>query len=296
MPDSHRPPRARIAAPSPPAAPAARAARRARAGSRAGPVPAPPRNGPGRRRAAARRRGSAPFCGPNTVLAPCGPSSGLSTSVAATSRTPRSRGAPSSAAHGGQRRPAVRQRVARPRPAGRRPSAASRPAPPSLVAEPPSPITTRRAPLSTAAATSSAQPVRGGGLRVALGRGRAGAGRTPGRSPRRRSRRRRSSRTSPATGRPSGSTVGTGTAGRRGPRRARRRSPGPPSASGRIEQLVVRRRRSRQPSATAAATSGADRVPANLSGQMQHAHAEQCAQATPTRGCVALGAVGPWRA
>ena len=42
--------------------------------------------------------GDAPFCGPNTLLAPCTPSSGLSTSVAATRVASRSRGTPSTPA------------------------------------------------------------------------------------------------------------------------------------------------------------------------------------------------------
>src|SRR5262249_20319341 len=56
--------------------------------------------------------GEAPFCGPNTALAPAGPVSGLSTSAAPTSRTARSRGTPGGAAPGRRRGPAVGQRIA----------------------------------------------------------------------------------------------------------------------------------------------------------------------------------------
>ena len=80
--------------------------------------------------------------------------------------------APSSPA---TRRRAPRRRTARRHRAesrrGRRPSAASSPAPPSLVAEPPSPIDDRRAPRVERRGDQQAEPVRGGGLRVALGGG-----------------------------------------------------------------------------------------------------------------------------
>ena len=78
-------------------------------------------------------------------------------------------------------------------------------------------------------------------------------------------------KTSPAAGRPSGSTVRTGI---RRPSRAAAstsRKPGPPSASGRASSSSPGAT-SRQPWLTAATTSGAERVPANLSGQ-KYAHA-----------------------
>ena len=79
--------------------------------------------------------------------------------------------------------------------------------------------------------------------------------------------RRRRRQDLPAAGRPSGSTVGTGTAAPPTPRRARRRSPGPPSDERPHDQLVARgdrrasRRRSPPPPRRRVS------VPANLSGQ-----------------------------
>ena len=113
---------------------------------------------------ACRRSSATPFCGPKTLMAPRSPSSGLSTSVAATSSHP---GDPRPGRRPGRRSPGRRarrrRRPGRP-PAWRsRPSAASRPAPPSLVPEPPSPTTTRVAPASQAARDQLADAV-GAGL------------------------------------------------------------------------------------------------------------------------------------
>ena len=55
------------------------------------PRPRPP-SGPARRPAPPRRTGVAPFCGPYTAAAPLGPSSGLSTSLATTTRVSASAG------------------------------------------------------------------------------------------------------------------------------------------------------------------------------------------------------------
>ena len=118
--------------------------------------PAPRRTARATRRTTGSRSSVIPFCGPKILVAPNSPVSGLSTSLAATSRTEptRSRAAATS----------TEVTPSRPAPPASRgtsavaPSAASSPAPPSLVPLPPSPTTTVAAPASTAAATSSPTP------------------------------------------------------------------------------------------------------------------------------------------
>ncbi len=103
------------------------------------------------------RSSGMPFCGPNVFVAPNSPVSGLSTSLAATSRTPptraRATGPRSSVGDPGQSDGAGVETCVEVAP-----SAASRPAPPSLVPLPPRPTTTVVAPVSTAARTSSPTP------------------------------------------------------------------------------------------------------------------------------------------
>ena len=239
MPDSHRPPSASSAAPSPPAAPAPGSA-------------ASPGGQPGRSRlqhaGEVRQRGveqqhvlpaGALLRAEDVADAPCSPISGLSTSVAATSAAPaQPRARRRAPAHAEQRGAAVRQGVA-----GRvqRGGAERGEHPGAAVvggraAEADDDLGAR--PASTAAASSSAQAVRGGDRSGRARPRRAGAGRRPGRSPRRRCRRRPAPAAS--TGRPSGSTVGTGTpAPAQRARPARPRSPGPPSASGRRTSVVA---------------------------------------------------------
>ena len=98
MPDSHRPPSARSAAPSPPAAPAAGQRGQPRRAARQVALEHRGEASPARRRAAARPRGvGALLRAEDRATRRSRPVSGVSTSVAATSSTPRSRGAPPSA-------------------------------------------------------------------------------------------------------------------------------------------------------------------------------------------------------
>src|SRR5690606_20310109 len=102
--------------------------------------------------------GPAPFCGPYTAAAPSGPTSGFVTSVATTTRVPRSRAS----------RPERSSPVSPPSPApppssrcpptSRAPRAPRAPEPPSVQATPPTPTTISRQPRSSACRTSSPTP------------------------------------------------------------------------------------------------------------------------------------------
>ena len=283
---------ARIAAPRPPAAPAPGSS--ARPGGQPGSVPLQHLREPRQRGVEQQHvvRRSRPSAARRPRWRRAGRVSGLSTSVAATSCAPRSRGTPPSA---GARRASAAPPYGRAYPAassGAAPSAASRPAPPSLVPEPPSPITTAPRAGLHRGRDQHAQPVRGGGLRVPLGRRRAGAGRTPGRSPGRRCRRRGAPRRRP--GGPAGRPSAPAAAARRAPRPAPRRSPArrrpaagsparPPGAA------------ARQPAAIASAASTAVSVPANLSGQISTRMASGVCQLTPA-GAVTAAMHGTMRA
>ena len=163
-------------------------------------------------------------------------------------------------------RPAVTpRRPAAPASRGRSavaPSAASSPAPPSLVPLPPRPTTIRRAPASSAAAAARRRrSVRG---RLGALAARSGAGRTPGRS--RRTPCRRRAAAWPAPGRRTGPR--TVTASSSPPERGVQHVDEPRAAVGhrREVELVVGRvtaaSRRRSPRAASTAVS----VPANLSG------------------------------
>ncbi len=145
------------------------------------------------------------------------------------------------------------------------PSAASIPAPPSVVADPPSPTITRVAPAVTASLTSCPTPKvvassprrSGSGVRC---RPQAWALSTYAVSP--------SSSSDPGTSSPYGPE--TVTASSSPPREACSTStkPGPPSAIGTSSSSSSGARR-RQPSAIACAASTALSVPANLSGAIR---------------------------
>ena len=104
--------------------------------------------------------GPAPFCGPNTALAPPGPSSGAVTSHASLKRAAARRGSSpvrstrsrrsSAAPPGGRGAPSASSSTA--------PSAVSMPAPASLVADPPRPMRNSAAPRSSAEVISWPTP------------------------------------------------------------------------------------------------------------------------------------------
>ena len=102
----------------------------------------------------------APFCGPNTALAPVGPVSGLVTSQAAVMETFLRAGSivlMSMVARSARAAPPCLRSL--PFPSRRRtPRACRSPAPASLVALPPSPTMMRLAPERTAASMSSPVP------------------------------------------------------------------------------------------------------------------------------------------
>ena len=115
--------------------------------------------GEGRGRAAVTSSGVAPFCGPYTAAAPCGPSSGLSTSLATTTSTSPISMSPEMSIFSRLRRAAPPNGSSCPSASRKRtPSACIMPAPPSVQALPPRPSTIRRAPCRTAWAISSPVP------------------------------------------------------------------------------------------------------------------------------------------
>ena len=179
------------------------------------PAPAPGRLADASPRAASRRSSSAtccglaPFCGPYTAAAPAAPSSGLSTSSAATSDTP----------------------------SGTLPSARRSPAPPSVVAVPPTPTTIRVPPSAIARPISSPAPsdvaASGSGARSATRHMPQASATSSAASPPPRSAYRAS------IGRPRASCAG---AARQVPPRAASSAaavPSPPSASGTSAQIVL---------------------------------------------------------
>lgn len=210
--------------------------------------------------------GDAPFCGPYTAAAPCGPSSGLSTSEATRNSISPKRRSPvrsafarraSAAPPGGSSRPASSS--------SRAPIAWARPAPPSLVATPPSPSTIRRAPARAAARISSPAP-----RLVAV----SGASFPPFRScaspqacaasitavPPRRAK--EAVTRCPATGPVTSTTIRSNPAAT-----AASTVPSPPSATG-SSTVAVPGEAARSPAAIRAAASAAVSDPLNLSGAM----------------------------
>src|SRR5439155_15196609 len=139
-------------APSPPAAPPPGSIARS---------PRPCRAINAARRSSPRERsftpsGPAPFCGPNTGAAPCGPTSGVVTSASAMTRAarPHPPSSPPSCASdpppSGSGSPWASRNA--------QPSPRAAPVPPSTVADPPRPTTTVFAPRSTASQISSPTP------------------------------------------------------------------------------------------------------------------------------------------
>ena len=231
--------------------------------------PAPRRTARASRRPTGSRSSAMPFCGPKVLVAPNSPVSGLSTSLAATSRDPadplpgrrhvdrrstpvQRRRHPRRGARRRWRpaRPAARRRrrwcrcrPARPRRSSRRRRPRRRPARPrrtSWRSSAPSPPV-RCSPQACALSTYAVSP-----------------------TTQHRGRRRRAVRAADGHAR---------AARRRAPRAARRRSRGRrrTSAPGRARRPA---RPSRQPAAIASAASTAVRVPANLSGRDQDPHAQ----------------------